>query len=571
MFKRKKLGEMLIEAGLLTENELQKTLRKQKQSKLKLGQFLVSDGIILESELVFVISQQLKIDIYNAEKYPVNLELSKLFSADAAKKMSAVPVQVDGNVLMVAMTDPLDITIFDKIESITNLEVEAVICTEKEANQLISLLYGSFSDIDDVLDTVENLQINSDKADDEESKKKEKVDLALLKDISEDAPVIRLVNSIFIQAVKDGASDIHISPEKDYVQLRFRGDGRLYDVPAPPKSLFLSVISRIKILANLDIAVSRVPQDGRFTIKVGQKEVNVRVSTLPTIYGENLVLRLLDTSTGIYSLNNLGISPSDIKKIESIINKPYGMILSTGPTGSGKSTTLYSILKQLNKPDINIITLEDPVEYRMDKIRQVQLNQKAGMTFGSGLRAILRQDPDVIMVGEIRDSETASISVQAALTGHRVLSTVHTNDAAGAITRFIDMGVEPFLVSSVILISIAQRLVRRVCSNCAEPYTPSESKMKYWELEKFDKSNFLKGRGCFQCNETGYKGRVGVYEVLLVDEDVQTMILDQRSGNEISKAGIKSGSLKTLKDDAAEKIAAGLTTCEEVLTTVMNY
>ncbi len=571
MFKRKKLGEMLIEAGLLTENELQKTLRKQKQSKLKLGQFLVSDGIILESELVFVISQQLKIDIYNAEKYPVNLELSKLFSADAAKKMSAVPVQVDGNVLMVAMTDPLDITIFDKIESITNLEVEAVICTEKEANQLISLLYGSFSDIDDVLDTVENLQINSDKADDEESKKKEKVDLALLKDISEDAPVIRLVNSIFIQAVKDGASDIHISPEKDYVQLRFRGDGRLYDVPAPPKSLFLSVISRIKILANLDIAVSRVPQDGRFTIKVGQKEVNVRVSTLPTIYGENLVLRLLDTSTGIYSLNNLGISSSDIKKIESIINKPYGMILSTGPTGSGKSTTLYSILKQLNKPDINIITLEDPVEYRMDKIRQVQLNQKAGMTFGSGLRAILRQDPDIIMVGEIRDSETASISVQAALTGHRVLSTVHTNDAAGAITRFIDMGVEPFLVSSVILISIAQRLVRRVCPNCAEPYTPSESKMKYWELEKFDKPNFLKGKGCFQCNETGYKGRVGVYEVLLVDEDVQTMILDQRSGNEISKAGIKSGSLKTLKDDAAEKIAAGLTTCEEVLTTVMNY
>ncbi len=570
MFKRKKLGEMLIEAGLLTEDELQNALIKQKKSKLKLGQFLVSDGIILESELVLAISQQLKIEIYNAEKYPMNLELSRLFPAEVAKKNLVVPVEVDVNVLMVAMTDPLDITIFDTIEAITNLEVEAVICTEKEMNQLISLLYGSFSDIGDVLDSVENLKVELDKTEDD-SKKAEKVEIALLKDISEDAPVIRIVNSIFIQAVKDGVSDIHISPEKDYVQLRFRGDGRLYDVPAPPKNLFLSVISRIKILANLDIAVSRIPQDGRFTIKVGNKEVNVRVSTLPTIYGENLVLRLLDTSSGIYSLNKLGISPADIKKIESIINKPYGMILSTGPTGSGKSTTLYSILKQLNKPDINIITLEDPVEYRMEKIRQVQLNQRAGMSFANGLRAILRQDPDVIMVGEIRDSETASIAVQAALTGHRVLSTVHTNDAAGAITRFIDMGVEPFLVSSVMLISIAQRLVRRVCPDCAEPCIPSAGKMKYWGLEKFDNPNFLKGKGCFKCNDTGYKGRVGIYEVLLIDEVVQEMILDQKSGHEISKAGIASGKLKTLKDDAAEKIAAGITTCEEVLTTVMNY
>ena len=305
-----------------------------------------------------------------------------------------------------------------------------------------------------------------------------------------EAPVIRLVNSIFAQAIREGASDIHISPQQNSMQVRFRIDGKLHDVPSPPKSLALPIIARIKILANMDITVSRIPQDGRFTLKMEKQEINVRVSSMPTIYGENVVLRLLDMSSGVYSLDRLGMIKTDRDKIETMIRKAYGMILSTGPTGSGKSTSLYSILNELNSTDTNIITLEDPVEYRIDNIRQVQLNRKAGMTFASGLRSILRQDPDIIMVGEIRDSETAAIAIQAAQTGHRLLSTLHTNDAAGAITRFIDMGIEPFLVSSALLVSFAQRLVRTICPYCKEPYRPPEAALVAWGLDKVGERQF---------------------------------------------------------------------------------
>jgi len=328
--------------------------------------------------------------------------------------------------------------------------------------------------------------------------------------MAEDAPVIRLVNSILAQAVNDGASDVHISPEQDRVQLRFRVDGKLQEVPAPSKSMILPIVSRLKILADMDIATSRVPQDGRFTVKMDNKQINIRASSVPTIYGENLVLRILDSSASVFSLEELGMSADDRQKVEKMIVKPYGMILSTGPTGSGKTTTLYSILKKINNPDIHIITLEDPVEYRISKIRQIQLNIKAGMTFASGLRAIMRQDPDVIMVGEIRDPETASIAVQSALTGHRVLSTVHTNDAAGAIIRLLDMGIEPFLASSVLLVSIAQRLIRKVCPYCRESYEPPESALQFWGIEKGENPNFMRGKGCFNCKDKGYAGRTGI-------------------------------------------------------------
>jgi type IV pilus assembly protein PilB len=333
--------------------------------------------------------------------------------------------------------------------------------------------------------------------------------------------------------------------------------------------MILLIISRLKILANMDISVSRIPQDGRFTIKMDQKEINIRASTIPTIYGENMVLRLLDTSGGVHSLEELGMSMADIRKLEPMITKPYGMILSTGPTGSGKSTTLYSILKRINQPDINILTLEDPVEYRINKIRQIQLNRKAGMTFAGGLRSIMRQDPDVIMVGEIRDPETASIAVQSALTGHRVLSTVHTNDAAGAITRFIDMGIEPFLVSSVMLVSIAQRLVRKVCPYCKKPYEPPSAALEYWGLQQDENANFMQGNGCFNCMDKGYKGRTGVYEILIIDEMVQDMILRRNSSQEIARAAIEAGTLKTLKEDAAKKVLQGITTLEEAASAVI--
>jgi type IV pilus assembly protein PilB len=371
------------------------------------------------------------------------------------------------------------------------------------------------------------------------------------------------------QAVREGASDIHISPEKDYVQMRFRVDGKLHEVPAPPKHMILPIVSRLKILGNMDISVFRVPQDGRFTAKMSHKEINIRVSTIPTIYGENMVLRLLDATSTIYSLEELGMTENDRIKTESMLYKPYGMILSTGPTGSGKTTSLYSIIKTINDPDINIITLEDPVEYRLEKIRQIQLNRKAGMTFASGIRSVLRQDPDVIMIGEIRDTETAMIAVQAALTGHRVLSTLHTNNAGGTITRFIDMGVAPFLLSSVLLLLIAQRLVRQVCPYCSKPFVPSPTALKYWGIEPSPDMKFVQAKGCFNCLNTGYKGRTGVFEVMAVDEMVQDMILKNESANDITRAAQKSGKFKTLRENVAEKISRGITTFEEAASVVV--
>jgi len=445
-------------------------LVSKRNTKLKLGEFLVRQGILRESQLIDFLSEQLKIEKYRPEKYPLDLSLTNVIPADIAQKHQVVPLMRKANLLTIGVTDPLDIRALDTVEAVTNIEVEPVICAEQQLNQLIGNLYGAYSDLDDVLESIQ--QVKYGETDIEVEKGGEDVQVSSLQDMAEEAPIVRLANSILSQAVRERASDVHISPEKNYVQVRFRVDGRLHEVPVPPKSMFLPIVSRLKILANMDIAVSRIPQDGRFTVKTQNREINIRASTIPTIHGENLVLRLLDSSGGVYSLEQLGMSQGDMEKIESLIVKPFGMILSTGPTGSGKTTSLYSILKKINKPDVNIITLEDPVEYRIEKIRQVQLNRRAGMTFASGLRSILRQDPDVIMVGEIRDAETATIAVQAALTGHRVLSTVHTNDAAGAITRLLDMGIEPFLVSSVLLVSFAQRLVRMICPNCKESYRP---------------------------------------------------------------------------------------------------
>ena len=558
-----------MEAGMLTNEQLKQAVVDHKRTNMKLGQYLVREGLISGSQVTDIVSQQLKIRKYHPEDYPIDIELSKVIPLELAQKYQAVPLKKTKFLLTLAMTDPMDINALDAIEVYTNVEAEAVICTYQELNHLISSLYGTYSGIDGVLEGMQDMQIERDDEGEERRASFDDVEVSSLQDMAEEAPVVRLVNSILSQAVREGASDVHISPEKDYVQVRFRVDGKLHELPAPPKTMILLIISRLKILANMDISISRVPQDGRFTIKMDEKEINIRASTIPTIYGENMVLRLLDTSGGVYSLEELGMSVADVKKLEPIIYKPYGMILSTGPTGSGKSTTLYSILKRINQPDINIITLEDPVEYRINKIRQIQLNRRAGMTFAGGLRSIMRQDPDVIMVGEIRDGETASIAVQSALTGHRVLSTVHTNDAAGAITRFIDMGIEPFLVSSVMLVSIAQRLVRKVCPYCKKPYTPPRAALEYWGLDKVENANFMQGNGCFNCMDKGYKGRTGVYEILVIDEMIQDMILKRRSAQEISRAAIAAGTLKTLKDDAAKKILMGITTLEEAASAVI--
>ncbi|MDP4978063.1 MAG: GspE/PulE family protein [Desulfobacterales bacterium] len=567
MKTKKRLGEILIEGGLLTRGQLEEALPYQKKSGLKLGQFLVREGIVSEVQIVDMVSNQLNLEKYSAEAYQIDTELAHVIPADLAFRYQAVPLKKNHLLLTIAMIDPMDINAVDAIEVYTNNEVETVICTEQDLNQLLSTLYGTYSGIGGVLEDMEEMQYDKEI---EKAAVTEDVEVSSLQGMAEEAPVIRLVNTILSQAVREGASDIHISPEKDYVQVRFRVDGKLHDVPAPPKSMFLPIISRLKILANMDISIARVPQDGRFTVKMKNKEINVRASTIPSIYGENLVLRLLDTSSGVYSLERLGMSELDRSKLVSVINRSYGMILSTGPTGSGKSTSLYSILKTINKPDTNIITVEDPVEYRIEKICQVQLNRKAGMTFADGLRSILRQDPDVIMVGEIRDTETATVAVQAALTGHKVLSTLHTNDAAGAITRFIDMGIEPFLVASTMIVSFAQRLVRTICPHCKKPHSAPPEVLEYWGLTNNRKARFLHGTGCFNCMHTGYKGRTGIYEVLLIDDMIQNMILKKQSSQKIGRAAKEAGSFMTLKEDAAQKIKQGITTFEEAASAVLT-
>ncbi len=556
---------MLVEGGLLSAEQLEQAVERHKKANLKLGQYLVREGIVNGNDIVELVSRQLRIKKYSPDKYPVDMELTKVVSAEVALKYQVAPLAKTRVLLTVAMTDPMDINTLDALEVLTNTEVEAVICTDQQLNHLIGTLYGTYTGIGGVL---EDMEVERSE-DFEKEMYTEDVEVGSLQDMAQEAPVVRLVNSILSQAVREGASDIHISPEKNYVSVRFRVDGKLHDVPAPPKSMYLLIISRLKILSNMDIAVSRIPQDGRFTVKMDNKEINIRSSTIPTIYGENMVIRLLDTSAGVYSLEQLGMASADREKVEQMILKPYGMILSTGPTGSGKSTTIYSILKRINSPDINIITLEDPIEYRMEKIRQIQLNRKAGMTFASGLRSIMRQDPDVIMVGEIRDAETATIAVQSALTGHRVLSTVHTNDSAGAITRFIDMGIEPFLVSSVMLVSIAQRLVRMICPYCKKPHEPPEQALLSWGLEPTAKANFMHGTGCFYCMDQGYKGRTGIYEVLIIDEMVQEMILQKRSAQDIARSVRAAGKLTSLKEDAAQKVFSGVTTLEEAASAIM--
>ena len=562
---KKKLGQILIEASLLTEEQLKQALLDQVRSSIKLGQFLIRKGLVSEQQMVEMLSEQLKIEKYHPDKYPLDLSLTQVIPLEYAQKYQIAPLKKKGRLLTICTTDPLDINALDAIEMLTNYEVEPSVCTEREMVQLISSLYGIQSGLGNMLETMEiDVAAETEKEDEQAD-----VQVASLQDMAGEAPVIRLVNTIFGQAIREGASDIHISPQQNNVQVRFRIDGKLHDVPAPPKSIFLPIVARIKILSNMDITMSRMTQDGRFTLKMDRKEINVRVSSIPTIYGENMVLRLLDTSGGIYSLDGLGMIKSDIDKIQSIINRPYGMILSTGPTGSGKSTSIYAILNELNRPDSNIMTLEDPVEYRIDNIRQVQLNRKAGMTFASGLRSILRQDPDIIMLGEIRDPETAAIAVQAAQTGHRLLSTVHTNDAAGAISRLVDMNIEPFLISSVLLASFAQRLVRTICPYCKEKYQPPKEALVAVGLDDIESANFLRGKGCNQCLNTGYKGRTGIFEVLINDEMIQQMILEKRSAQEISREAKKMRKLRTLQEDAANKVLQGITTLEEAATAVM--
>jgi len=567
--ERKRLGELLIEAGALTQPQLEAALAGQKKSGMKLGQYLIHAGILKENIIIDSVSRQLRIERYDPGKHGYDERIDTFLPEEVAQKYRLVPLTKRGHLLVIAMTDPMDIAALDAVEIATNLEVEPVICAENDFELLFSAIYGRGEQQKDLFGGI--AEDESDITTQTGGEEREDIAIDALQDQASQAPVIRMVNSILGQAVREHASDVHISPEKESIQLRFRVDGKLRMIPAPPKASFLPLVSRLKIMGNMDIAVSKIPQDGRFTFVTQRREFNVRVSSLPTVHGENLVLRLLERNAHGLNLGELGLNPADRAKIENAATKPYGLILAAGPTGSGKSTTLYALLKNINTPDINIITLEDPVEYRIPSVRQVQLNRKAGMTFASGLRSILRQDPDVILVGEIRDAETAEIAVQAALTGHRVLSTVHTNDAATAITRLIEMGIQPFLVSTVLLASISQRLVRKNCPHCAEAYQPRRDLLMAFGVSEqmLSKFSFMRGTGCRTCHQTGFSGRLAIYEVLQVNDMVQDLIMKGATARDITRACVTARAMRTLKTDALSKVARGLTTLEEAAGAVM--
>jgi type IV pilus assembly protein PilB len=556
------LEDMLVAEGLLSMEQLNQVQKTPRPNGLKVREYLLREGLVEDSDVVNVLSSRLRIQRYDPDQFPLNPDLASILPASLAGKHRMVPLRKRGNLLLVAMPDPTDVVDMDTVQRHIKMEVEPVICTDTEYYELMNSLYGLASGIGSFLDDFEEVDYGAPQVDDESEQAKESQVKALM-DMAEGSNAVRSVDWIMTRAVREGASDVHVSPEKDHVNVRLRVDGRLKDLPPIPKSMLLSVVSRLKILGRMDIAVTRVPQDGRFTARLSGREINVRVSALPTIHGENVVLRLLDMNALVFKLHELGMGGNDVRKIEQTIKKPHGMILNTGPTGSGKTTTLYSVLAMLNKPDVNIITVEDPVEYRIPRIRQVELNTKAGMTFASSLRSILRQDPDIAMVGEIRDSETGKIAIQAALTGHMVLSTVHTNDAIGTISRLMDMGVEPFLIASVLSCVIAQRLVRRVCPACAEPWSPPTEALEFWGLKLDSGSRFVRATGCHSCRHTGYRGRLGVYEVLPITESLQSLIANRASEAELRACARAEGNFATMREDAATKIRTGITTLEE--------
>lgn len=550
-FARKRLGDILVEAGAITENQLREAITSQDSSNKKVGQLLVEGNLITEEKLVEILEEQLGIPQINLYNYNINPEVATLIPANLARRHMAIPIEIKDSTIIVAMVDPMNIIAIDDISLITGKDVEPVIASESSIKNAI----------DQVFSLAETLEVDSvsSKAEDEE-------ELAQLKALVEDAPIVKVVNSLIHQAVNEGASDIHIEPSGKGVRVRMRIDGALHDLMTPPKDTQPLIVSRIKIMSNLDIAEKRLPQDGRISVQVGLKDVNMRVSTMPTIHGEKVVIRLLDKDKVILPLEKLGFSKNNYELFTKFLMNHSGMILVTGPTGSGKTTTLYSALNYLNKAEDNIITVEDPVEYRLDGINQVQVNTRINMTFAAALRTILRQDPNIIMIGEIRDLETAEMATRAALTGHLVLSTLHTNDAASTITRLINMGVDKYLITSSLVGVIAQRLVRKICKNCLEEYSLSPQDMALFSSTFWREApdSLFRGAGCRQCNNSGYRGRVAIHEMLAVDKEIQGQIMKGASAEELQNWAMLNG-MEILLQDGLRRMEMGITTLEEVV------
>ena len=548
--KRKRLGEILRDEGLISEQQLQAALEKQKTEKgLRIGEVLVAMGAATAEDVAQAIWQQRQIPYVDLDNYSLDPKVIELVPEKLARAYLALPIFKIGNALTVAMADPLNVIAVDDLRSKTGCEIETVISTEEKIVRCLENYYRMDESI---------TQLISDASQDDSEGG---ADAAA----ATEAPMIKLANLIIQQAVRDGASDVHIEPGEDDVKVRYRIDGVLQEIKTVPKTLQEAIASRFKVWAEIDIAKKRSAQDGRFFAGADGKQIEVRLSTFPTIYGENLVMRILDPTATILELKTLGLPPVIFDSYIKLVKATQGMVLVTGPTGSGKTTTLYATLDTVRDPALNIITIEDPVEYRLEGIRQTQVNPQAGVTFAAGLRAIVRQDPDVIMVGEIRDLETAQMAVRASLTGHVVFSTLHTNDAPGSITRLLDIGVEPFLISSGVTGVLAQRLARTVCRSCKEPYVPSEEVLEQFGIaERAKGRKFFRGRGCQGCRFSGYRGRIGVYELLLVTDAIRDLINQRKSDTEIRKAAIKTGDLRTLYRDGLEKAAKGITTIEEI-------
>ncbi len=554
--KKARLGDLLTSHGIITEDQLQEALEIQKNTHQKLGEILVQLDYIQEDKLSAILSEQLGIPTIDLDHYVIDTKTTSLVSRWLAQTYKVIPLFKLGDNLNVAMTDPHDIVALDEIRRETGMEVEPAICTISAMENALNQYYGTQATLEDVLNEVSETTAVDGIG--------EEFDIKNLEGIIQEGPVIRYVNELIQQAVKEKASDIHIEPEPEFARTRFRVDGELSEVSVLPKGLELPVISRIKVMARLDIAKNRVPQDGRFELTLPNEEIGVRVSTFPTIYGENLVMRILNKKSVALGIRNLSLEEKDLEIFKELIAKPYGFLLTTGPTGSGKTTTLYAMLNEINTIKKNIITIEDPVEYQLDMIRQSEVNPKAGLTFASGLRAILRQDPDIIMVGEIRDRETIDIAIQAAMTGHLVLATFHTNDAPSALTRMIEMGVEPFLLASTVTGVIAQRLVRILCENCKQPYEPPPELLERIFGRIPDNGNFFQSRGCESCRMSGFKGRKAIFELMPVNDEIRSCLISQPHSGRIREIATSYG-MQNLRENGLKKALAGETTIQEII------
>ena len=556
--KRRQLGEVLLDEGLVTYEQLEEATSEQSRTGKSLGRVLIDLGFVVEQDLVSALAKQIGLPFVDLAEYPVDPAAASLISDSLAKRYSALPIGYEDSKLVVAMSDPANVFALDDIRTITGLDIKAVVATRSDIHGAIARFHRLDQSVEDIVGAAA-----------EESNELE--DLAKTRELVEDAPIVKLVNMLITQAVGERASDIHIEPQEKDVRIRYRIDGVLHEVMRSPKSIQSGVISRLKIMSDINIAERRIPQDGRVGLVVGGKAIDLRVATLPTVYGEKVVIRILDKSSVLLNLQDLGFSESNFARFGESYRKPYGMILVTGPTGSGKSTTLYATLNIINTPERNIITVEDPVEYRLPGVNQIQINSKAGLTFASALRSILRSDPDVVLIGEIRDRETAQIAVEAALTGHLVLSTLHTNDAPSAISRLLEMGIEPFLVSSAVDCVLAQRLLRVLCDRCKELYVPTEEALREAAIplgEDGTLPKLYRAVGCSNCAKTGYRGRMAAHEVMLRSEEIERLIAERRSAEEIGRIARDQG-MQTLRQDGIEKVLSGVTSIEEIMRVIV--